>query len=101
MSPMIEDRRALWCPKCQKAFWRIWSNDGCNACGTTAERIYVVRMDKHRSTWCWFTTNPQGGGFGSTHCGTKKVALQTAIRNIPVGASYLLVTNGREQVLTR
>ena len=62
---------------------------------------WKVRMDKHRSTWHWFTTNPQGGGFGSTHCGTKKVALYEAVKHIPQGVQYLLVTNGKEEVLTR
>lgn len=56
---------------------------------------WKVRMDKYRSTWSYFTTNPQGGGFGSSHCGTKRVALHNATRFIPRGESYVLVCNGR------
>lgn len=52
-------------------------------------------MDKYGATWNWFTSNPQGGGFGSNHCGTKRVALSSAIRSIPKGESYKLVTNGK------
>lgn len=60
---------------------------------------WKVRMDKHRATWNWFTTNPQGGGFGSNHCGTKRVALASAIRNIPKGERYELITNGSSKIL--
>ena len=54
-----------------------------------------VNMDKHRATWFYFTGNPQGGGFGSNHCGSKKVALAKAIRNIPQGAQFDLRVNGK------
>lgn len=37
--------------------------------------MYTVRMDKYRATWNYFTTNPQGGGFGSNYCGPKYIAL--------------------------
>lgn len=57
---------------------------------------YRVRMNLYRSTWHWFTTNPQGGGFGSSHCGTKRHTLATATVNIPAGASYQLIVNERD-----
>ncbi len=60
-----------------------------------------IRMDKYRATWNWFTTNPQGGGFGSNHCGTKAVALASAVRCIPAGEPYELVTNGKSKVCIR
>jgi hypothetical protein len=56
---------------------------------------WKVRMTKYRSTWSWFTTNPQGGGFGSSHCGSKRVALHHATRAIPTGTAYTLMVNGR------
>jgi hypothetical protein len=59
---------------------------------------WKIRMDKYRSTWNWFVTNPQGGGFGSNHCGTKRVALANALRSVPIGEAYELVTNGRLEV---
>lgn len=56
---------------------------------------YKICMDKYRSTWHYFTQNPQGGGFGSNHCGSKTVALGRALAGIPMGATYQLVTNGK------
>lgn len=56
--------------------------------------MYQIRLDKHRSTWYWFTENPQGGGFGSNHCGTKTAALHKALWNVPAGAQYQVTTNG-------
>jgi hypothetical protein len=61
--------------------------------------MYNVRMDLHRSTWNWFVTNPQGGGFGSNHCGAKREALARALRGVPVGAPYKVVTNGKEGLI--
>lgn len=58
--------------------------------------MYTVRLDKHRATWNYFTTNPQGGGFGSNYCGPKYIALERATANIPVGAQYRIVCNGRD-----
>ena len=55
-------------------------------------QIHVVRMDKHRATWYWFCSNPQGGGFGSNHCGSKRVALHAALRGLRPGMPYLMVT---------
>jgi hypothetical protein len=66
-----------------------------------SERGWKVRMDKQRSTWNWFTTNPQGGGFGSNHCGSKGAALASAIRNIPSGERYELITNGKSTIEVR
>lgn len=64
--------------------------------------MYRVRLDKHRATWNYFTTNPQGGGFGSNHCGTLGVALHKALRNVPIGATYQLIVNGQDRgILTR
>jgi hypothetical protein len=62
---------------------------------------WKVTMRKLRSTWHWFTENPQGGGFGSTHCGSLRVAFNTAIKNIPDGATIIFVKNGKEEVLTK
>ena len=64
--------------------------------------IWKVKLDKRRSTWHYFTTNPQGGGFGSNHCGTKRHTLATAIRNIPVGATVEVIINGQQEgIFTR
>ena len=57
---------------------------------------YVVTLTKHRATWYWFCANPQGGGFGSNHCGSKAAALSQALRGIPSGP-YVLFTNGKER----
>jgi len=56
---------------------------------------WVVTLEKHRATWHFFTRNPQGGGFGSSHCGTLRVATSMATANIPRGAQYEVVVNGR------
>jgi hypothetical protein len=56
---------------------------------------WTVRMDKYRATWNYFTTNPQGGGFGSNYCGPKYIAVAKAVAYIPLGAEYLLITNGK------
>src|SRR5271166_2427000 len=42
---------------------------------TGATIMFHVRLNKYRSTWNWFTTNPQGGGFGSNYCGPRYIAL--------------------------
>ena len=57
--------------------------------------MYHVRLDKHRATWHWFTTNPQGGGYGSNHCGSLRVALGNAVSCVPKGSPYALVINGK------
>lgn len=51
---------------------------------------WKVTIRKHRATWHWFTTNPQGGGFGSSYCGPKHIALARATANIPEGETYWL-----------
>lgn len=60
-------------------------------------RHYVVTMDKYKSTWTYFTRNPEGGGFGSNFCGAKRVALSRAIRGVPKGAKYEVITNGKSE----
>ena len=59
-----------------------------------------VRMDRYGATWSWFTTNPSGGGFGSSHCGSKGVALAHALRGVPAGP-YTLTTNGKARACVR
>ncbi len=53
-----------------------------------------IRLDKYRSTWSWFTTNPQGGGFGSNQVSSLAAVLARAAANIPAGEIYRLVVNG-------
>ena len=60
---------------------------------------YHVRLDKHASIWSYFTTNPQGGGSGSSHRGSKALALILATRNIPAGSTYVVVTNGKPSTI--
>ena len=60
------------------------------------EGLYTVRMDKHRATWHYFTTNPQGGGFGSNYCGPKYVALNRALSALEPGTPYRLILNGKD-----
>jgi len=56
----------------------------------------MVRMDKYRATWNYFTTNPLGGGFGSNYCGPKYVALNRALSALPIGTRYRLLCNGKD-----
>lgn len=58
---------------------------------------WEVSMHKYRATWQYFTTNPQGGGFGSNYCGPQYIALARAIENIPSGTSYRLTINGNDR----
>lgn len=58
--------------------------------------MYIVRMDKYRATWNYFTTNPQGGGFGSNYCGPKYIALAKAIYALQPGTQYRLLVNGKD-----
>lgn len=58
--------------------------------------LYTVRMDKHRATWHYFTTNPQGGGFGSNYCGPKYIALNKALYALPIGTRYQFICNGKD-----
>ena len=62
-----------------------------------AEGRPVVTLRKERATWYWFVTNPQGGGFGSNHCGAQRVALAAALRPYPDGFAYRLVVNDKDR----
>lgn len=59
---------------------------------------WKVSLRKHRATWHYFTTNPQGGGFGSNYCGPKHAALRLATRSIPKGTPYILETESNGSV---
>lgn len=59
--------------------------------------ITKITMRKERATWHYFAHNAQGGGFGSNHCGTKRVALASAARAVQPGQTFALVTNGRDE----
>ena len=63
---------------------------------TATAAPWIVTLRKEYSTWYWFTENPAGGGFGSSNCGPKRTALAQALRGIPSGTPYKLVTNGLE-----
>ena len=56
---------------------------------------WKVRLTSYKSTWYWFTTNPAGGGFGSNHSGSQRLAKVKALRGIPVGSLYELDLNGK------
>lgn len=58
--------------------------------------MFTVKMNKHRSTWTYFTTNPQGGGFGSNYCGTKAYALKRATLSLQPGTQYRLIVNDKD-----
>lgn len=57
--------------------------------------MYVVILDKYRATWAWTVKNPEGGSFGSNNCGSKRGTLYTALRGVPSGAPYQVITNGK------
>ena len=59
--------------------------------------MYTVKLNKCRSTWNYFTENPQGGGFGSNYCGPRYIALHKATMNIPEGSEYQLIVNDKNQ----
>ncbi len=63
--------------------------------------MYKVSLRKYRSTWNWFTENPQGGGFGSNYCGPKRIALHDAIRFIPAGERVEIVTYNENRFVSR
>lgn len=46
---------------------------------------YTVKI-RHEGKWYFYTTNPQGGGWGSNR-ETKSAALAAAFRGIPVDAN--------------
>ena len=58
---------------------------------------WCVNLNKHRATWTHTTHNPHGGSFGSNYCGPQYIALARATRNIPIGASYTLMVNGKDR----
>jgi hypothetical protein len=57
--------------------------------------MYAITLNKSGATWYYFTTNPQGGGFGSNNCGPQYIALARAKRGIPAGAEYTVKINGK------
>jgi hypothetical protein len=62
---------------------------------------WKVTLRKFGATWHYFTTNPQGGGFGSNYCGPKKSALRQALRNIPAGDTVEIITSHRDKEISR
>jgi hypothetical protein len=61
---------------------------------------YRVSIDRRTpGSYCgWFTTNPQGGGFGTnTSSPSLRRAEAQAIRNVPPGATYRLIVNGEDR----
>lgn len=72
---------------------------------TTTEPAYEwkVSLRKFGSIWNYFTTNPQGGGFGSsTNSGApKRRALACALRSVPMGARVLVVTENEGREVSR
>ena len=61
--------------------------------------IVKITLRKSRSTWYWTAHNEMGGSFGSNHCGSKKVALQTAAHGSEVGMPFEVVTNDKSEGL--
>lgn len=59
--------------------------------------IVKISLRKVRSTWYWTAYNDQGGSFGSTHAGSKKVALQVAAVGVQPGQLFWLVTNEKAE----
>lgn len=64
-------------------------------------RRWTVSLRKYRATWNYFTTNPQGGGFGSNYCGPKRIALDKALANIPAGDLVTIITSHQEEEISR
>lgn len=62
---------------------------------------WKISLDKYRATWNYFTTNPQGGGFGSNYCGPKRIALAKAIANIPAGSTVTIITRHYGEEIAR
>jgi hypothetical protein len=63
----------------------------------TPVTIIKITLDKKRATWHYTAHNNYGGSFGSTHCGSKKVALGMAALGVKVGQYFEVVTNGRSE----
>lgn len=62
-----------------------------------AHMMWIVTLTKYRSTWSYFTTNPQGGGGGSSYCGPLYIAKARALWNVPTGGTYTLFINGQHR----
>ena len=62
---------------------------------------WTVTLRKYRTTWHYFTTNPQGGGFGSNYSGPKRIALDKALANIPAGDLVTVITSHQEEEISR
>jgi hypothetical protein len=58
---------------------------------------WKITMQKDRATWTYFTTNPQGGSFGSNYCGPMYIALARAQYAIPAGEVVCLEVNGKQR----
>ncbi len=55
--------------------------------------MWKIRLNKYGSQWYWFTTNPEGGGFGSHCSGSMRAVLVSAQRGMPPGTEYELMVN--------
>jgi hypothetical protein len=98
---MEQNGNEVYCGNCLMERVEITALRADGSCPVCEPGIYKVRMDKYKATWNYFTTNPQGGGFGSNYCGPKYIALARAIQNIPLGSKYILVVNGKESLEVR
>ena len=58
---------------------------------------FTIRLNKYGSIWSYRAQNGVGGSVGSSHRGTKKTVLYIALRGMPEGTRYTLVTNGRDE----
>ena len=58
----------------------------------TKVKGWVITLRKCKSTWYWFTQNPQGGGGGSNQVSSKKAALASALRLVPSGQTATVLT---------
>lgn len=66
----------------------------------TTNETYKVTLRKFKSTWYYFTENPQGGGSGSNYCGPKHIAFHRATMNIPIGATIILTVETEKTTKT-
>lgn len=60
---------------------------------------YTIVLDKWYSTWHYTVENPVGGSFGSNVNGTKKAALRQALRGVPPGEPYEIITKHEGRAL--
>jgi hypothetical protein len=61
--------------------------------------IVKISLRKVRATWHWTAHNDMGGSFGSTHAGSKKVAVGMAALGVKPGQTFELETNGKAEGL--